>query len=122
MKQTKSLLGYVLLLIVASSCSIEKRVYTSGYHIEWNGGGNKNEIPALSEANTHQSDKEPRKTIIEEKISAEVKRNNFGHISSPDRSITQPKKETTRTAFTSDKDKVIEQKKHLDFIQQQRIF
>ncbi len=53
MKKSNLLLFLPIALIVAlASCSMEKRVYTSGYHIEWN---HKNDILNINTAQSKQS-------------------------------------------------------------------
>lgn len=59
MKNIKQLLLFGLALtFILSSCSIDKRIYTSGYHIKWNKGNHVVEKRELVKTNESKSEKE----------------------------------------------------------------
>lgn len=58
-----SLLGLAI-ATVFSSCTMEKRVYSSGYHIEWNHNKNSTETSKASYAIDAKSDKKDSESVV----------------------------------------------------------
>jgi hypothetical protein len=69
MKSIKQLsfIGLAIVLVL-TSCTLEKRIYSSGYHIEWHKGKNNSGTTEFASKNTVQQKDENQLTIIEAKI------------------------------------------------------
>jgi hypothetical protein len=55
MKIKKILFSLSLLVFIFSSCSIEKRVHSNGYHIDWNGKPSRLELKEITLTKKHKS-------------------------------------------------------------------
>jgi TM2 domain-containing membrane protein YozV len=77
-QKTKLLFVFLLPLILVTSCSIEKRVHMSGYHIEW-----KNKKPKINSENTNSKDANSTKiekvSIQQDTDIIETEKNNAIH-------------------------------------------
>src|ERR1700741_2727512 len=71
MKKIKqlSLVGFALTFIL-SSCSMDKRVYTSGYHIQWKNGHTSSKVE-LAENNTRNEIISENKSVVESTVKIE---------------------------------------------------
>lgn len=119
MKGTHQILIGTLLIITISSCSIEKRVYTSGYHIEWNNFKDKNEILASNEVKKEEKSKAPAGLALKENSSIAAKQKvNDDYTSAIDRSIALPLKEKIKPPLKNIKTMMIAQNTDHNFIAQ----
>ena len=120
MKISYQISNLIILIIAVSSCSIEKRVYNSGYHIEWNDSKSKNGVTVSNKFEKEQSAKVLDIMAIEQISSKALKlrvENNFFHAKDIDRSIAVPKKEKHTSFFNNTKSKIITQQIHFNLKQ-----
>ncbi len=96
MKKMKQLsLGGLALTFILSSCSMDKRVYTSGYNIQWKNGKNKSDKLELVKTDPGNKVVSESKIIVEPTIKIETAETSFDDISnnitaSTDNSIFVP--------------------------------
>jgi hypothetical protein len=55
MKINKNLFIFLLFIGLLSSCSVEKRVHSNGYHIDWNGKPSRLELKEITLPKKHKS-------------------------------------------------------------------
>ena len=95
----KILLSLVAIATIISSCSVEKRVHTDGYHIEWYSNNNKSKIqhqaPEIAAANVATAENENNQ------LECEVAVNETGVVSSAPASIDLTSPKTSEVANES---------------------
>jgi uncharacterized membrane protein YqaE (UPF0057 family) len=95
----KLLLSLVAIATILSSCSVEKRVHTDGYHIEWYSNNNKSKIqhqaPEIAAANVATAENE------DNQLECEVAVNETGVVSSAPASIDLTSPKTSEVANES---------------------
>jgi hypothetical protein len=115
MKKTLQFSSAILFLILmVSSCSVDKRLYRNGYHVEWNSKTDKNVsennsttiVPVDPEINTHESTIEsyPPDTLAtastdEKPVISEKKKTTFGPVEKSQEPITPTVKHPKAAEF-----------------------